>query len=688
MASVRLVFNLPPVPAGPVRLIYGEDDGTIYEATLSAILPSISFGAVFAPSNDATLAATLPAPTFSGYLVPPNDATLQADLPGLTFAAEALVLTGLVYEAELAATLPAPTFAARIVPPNDAILAATLPGLTLAASAVFDLQVSRPTVGSTASAWQVARPASASVVDASTSPRTMPITVAAAWQVAQPASANVEARKPRSLHPFRHGPAARHAEALLLRTQSGEAFGNLLRRRAAQSTRHQDADPLRAANRTSHQDRYRDRRPSLTSRHSQALALRRGLGTSHAPAVPHHLGRAAPHQEAIRPPAGYGYQLPEPPLPEPCYTPSTRLVFADPFGATSRLIFICDNHTTPVPGTVVVPVREVYMITNNVRLLKVSDGTELPVLTMDLDLDADSWTWGFSATLPGYALGMLGDLAGVELEAIVNGVSYRVRSELPQRSRQFGSSVLQLTGRGRSAELAAPYAPVKTFANTAMRTAQQLMADVLTVNGAPLPWTVDWQLTDWLVPAGAWSTQGSYMDALVNIASAAGGYVQPHRTDQTLRILPRFPVPSWAWAGADIDFELPSAVVSVEGIAWADKPLYNRVFLSGTSALGVLGQITRDGTAGDLIAPMVTDPLFTADQAVRQRGTAILSDVGRTARVTLRLPALAETGLIEPGKFVRYTDPSEADRVGLTRGLRVSADGDSVWQTLEVDTYV
>ena len=53
--------------------------------------------------------------------------------------------------------------------------------------------------------------------------------------------------------------------------------------------------------------------------------------------------------------------------------------------------------------------------------------------------------------------------------------------------------------------VAAPYAPVMTFSNTEGRTARQLMDDVLTVNGIPLGWTVDWGLTDWNVPAGAFA---------------------------------------------------------------------------------------------------------------------------------------------------------------------------------------
>lgn len=59
-------------------------------------------------------------------------------------------------------------------------------------------------------------------------------------------------------------------------------------------------------------------------------------------------------------------------------------------------------------------------------------------------------------------------------------------------------------------------------------------------------WALDCQIVDWLVPAGAWSRQGTPIDAINDIATAAGGYVQPHATQPALRVLPRYPAASWA----------------------------------------------------------------------------------------------------------------------------------------------
>jgi len=109
------------------------------------------------------------------------------------------------------------------------------------------------------------------------------------------------------------------------------------------------------------------------------------------------------------------------------------------------------------------------------------------------------------------------------------------------------------------------------------------------------------------------------------------------------------------------------------------------VFVSGQE-IGVLAQVTRTGTAGDVLAPMVVDSLITQAAAARQRGIAVLADTGQQIEVSLRLPVLAETGIIEPGSFVEYQDGS-VTRLGIVRATQVEAGMPEVWQTLGVQAY-
>ncbi len=339
-------------------------------------------------------------------------------------------------------------------------------------------------------------------------------------------------------------------------------------------------------------------------------------------------------------------------------------------------------------GTVLVPVRRVYMTTNNLTLMRASDGASIPAYSIGMSLDADSWTWSWQATLHAAALPLIQPGPGgdpVDVLATVNGTPYRLCVEQYARQRSFESTRISVRGRGRAAILDAPYAPTLNHGNTEPRTAEQLMADVLTINGVGIGWDVDFALTDWLIPGNVWTHQGSYISAILEIAAAAGGYVQPHDTAATLRILPRYPAAPWAWGDLTPHFELPSAVVSVEGIDWRRKAAYNRVHVSGTSA-GVLGEVTRGGTAGDVVAPMVTDALITHADAARQRGLAVLGDTGTQAHISLRLPVLDETGVIPPGALVRYVDGATT-HLGLVRATSLEWGAPKLRQTLTVETH-
>jgi hypothetical protein len=665
-----LLFSRPQLATpGPVNLVFNEDLLVVTEGTLSA---------------------TLTGPTFSAYGVKPNDATLSATLPAPTFNAQGQWAPFTIYEATLQAALPAPTLSAFGGKPNDATLAATLPGLTFAATAEFDSNTERPTVGHTAlphTEAAIVRVGAQTDVDKGVAlptgfetRHTPAIQLPAGVQTSQ--SVGIGARS---------GAAAAHTDADRLRGSARTQHTEMLRdRRPAVAAGHDEAIRLRQSAKTDHQERFRDRRPSLRTRQAEGVKLRMSRLTSAGRGAPFVLRRGTRFQEAMRPPAGMWSGI-TPPLPlDPCYTPSAHLVFADAFGATSQLLFICENHEEPPPppGLVVVPVRSVYIVLNDVALKRVVGNLNLPASAVSLSIDVDSWTWSFSASLPRSSLADVEPVAGepTELEAQINGSNYRVLVEQISSDRSFGNESIRVSGRGKSALLAAPYAPIQNFANLSTLTAQQIANEVLTINGVPLGWAVDWQLTDWSVPAGAFSAQGSYIDALNAIVGAAGGYLQPHPTLQSLSALSRYPVAPWEWNTVTPDFVIPSAVMTREGIEWRTNPDYNRVFVSGQQA-GILGRVTRGGTAGDLVAPMVTDPLITEIAAARQRGISILGAAGRKADVSLSLPVLTATGVIPPGKWVRYTDGA-VERLGIVRATSVTVGGGgaNVQQSITLET--
>ena len=371
---------------------------------------------------------------------------------------------------------------------------------------------------------------------------------------------------------------------------------------------------------------------------------------------------------------------------------SLALVFACPpyAGGPVDLVFgrVCG---LPTPqGQIVVPVRSVYMIINSASIRRVDNNQHLPAYSSSMTLDTDSWTWGVSVEMPAEVRPMLqrtDPRTPVEIELTYNGVPYRALVETVSRNATFESRTIQVRCRGLGAILDDPYAAQQTFASATALTAQQLANAALTINGVSIGWDIVWGIDDWLVPANVWSHQGTMISAVNRIAAAAGAYVQPHPTQRTLRVLPRYPSVPWDWDSVAPNIVLPQDVVEVEGTEWVDRPDYNLVYVQGTTSEGVLGEVTRQGTAGDIEAPMVTEALITAQAAARQRGIAELGKGGRWKNLSLRMPLLSETGIILPGNFMRYDDGDE-ERTGIVRSVSVSDNGTDIWQTVGVESYV
>lgn len=627
MAAVALVFSSAPVPTpGPVPLVFGDDGGA-----------------------------------------PPGSAVVNA----------VGVLSGLRGKARVA----------LVVRANAAGRGSGLRGQ---AAATYDTNVQRPVAGETTAQWQGGVEVLAGVSLGHEGAEPVLVVAGAAWQQAVRLS---DARG------ARHGDSDRSARPLIAsRWQGAQAVPTAVRQH-----RWQEAEHLRAHGATGFQQGAAVRSLANTMQHQDAQRLRNWAAARHEQAVAHsglvHTGRvrdAAPahhpwdsrYQEAMRPPPGLW--VPNPVVPgEPCYVPNTRLVFAEGPGGT-HLVFVCEKHAPPEPGKpVIVPVRSLYVVFNETSLRRVDGNIQLPTFGMSMSLDVDSFTWSMQAALPTSEIPHLEpSLAGdpVEVEAVINGAPYRFLVESLRRERQFGQDQVSISGRGLTALLDSPYAAEMFFGNTVQRTARQLMDDVLTLNGVSLGWTVDWGLTDWNVPGNVWKHSGSYISALNNIASSVGGYVQPLGATRGIRVLSRYPQAPWAWDQVTPDFVLPADAVLRESVEWLDKPVYNRVHVSGVGA-GVLGVITRGGTDGVPVAPMLVDALITEGPAARQRGRVALSNTGRQAQVGLRMPVLPETGIITPGAFIDYVAEGTTRR-GLVRSVQVEVGFPDVWQSLGVETHV
>ena len=103
-----------------------------------------------------------------------------------------------------------------------------------------------------------------------------------------------------------------------------------------------------------------------------------------------------------------------------------------------------------------------------------------------MQLNRQSWTWSWSAAFHASARDALMPGPGgepVELEVRVNGQPFRLLAERIGKSKRFPEYLVRVDGRGKAALLDPERGAVQTFSQVLDRTAQQLMGDVLTING-------------------------------------------------------------------------------------------------------------------------------------------------------------------------------------------------------------
>lgn len=566
-------------------------------------------------------------------------------------------------------------------------------GLRISIAARYDTDTQRPTVGQAASTWVHASAQPGTVGFAHQGAAPAPTGWAAPWQRAQDASTPVRHPLPSVLVPAVQHLQAPHQNATPVHDATGFAHQQAAPVLLAQVGKFEGARPVHDATGFAHQDGAKTH-GCFAARFQGAIPrriFRRALQQKGLSWLLHRAGR---YQDAVPPPPGKS-RLPEKPKPDPCYVPALPAVLAfDTLPYTpslpAHLVFLCDRHSGPGPKTIVLPIQRTYIVINNITLTRVSDGAPLHALSFSASLDYGSWTWQWSATLHESAEAHLGrnpDGTPPEVLASINGVPLRLCLERIQLQEQFlPQKRFSVSGRGRSAILSSPWAPVLQHGGHAtQRTAQQLANEVLTINGVPIGWGVDWGIDDWTVPSGIWTHSGSYIDALTDIAGSVGAYLQPHNTDPIMRVLAKYPAAPWEWATLAPDYVLPREAVQTVGTEYIDKPAYNGIYVGGVQS-GVFGPVTRGGTVGDLQAPMVTHALITDATAHRMRGIAELSDTGKQRRVSLSLQVHPTTGLILPGKMVQVGSGTGAMR-GIVRGTSVEWGSPRLRQNIDLEVH-
>lgn len=622
MGDARLVFSAPQDGSG--RLVFGDTGG--------------------------------------GEVIPDAPLGIDADLPGLDYGGP-LVLrvgTGLSIDVDL-------------------------PGLDGTVVLDWDANVSRPTVAQAGICYQRGAPVRAAAADAYA--RALPVSAGAValWQHAAPVEAALRQGWSDSQRMQSAAAAAWQAAAPVAVPALRQGWQSAQRLRAAVLQHWQDAERLRAAALARYQDMLR-LRLGLRDAFQPAQHLRASVSSREGRGAPLRIALGARYQRAWVPRPGI-YIPPEPPVRPPCYDPATlgRLVFEAPSDGTGHLVFVCERGGPgPQPPRFVIPVLEVYMSMHQLSAVLLPSLEPVDLLEVTIDSDDGGMGWSLSASGPEHLLEQLAPVGGLpaRIRVTIDGFDWVFAVERIGRTRSFGRHRCSIQGRSATALLGEPYMPQQSWLGTSLQTAQQLVAGALEFTGT----TLNWGISDWLVPAGAWSYTGTPLQAALRVADSVGAVVRSHRTDQRLVFAPRYPVLPWEWDAAVPDVQMPADIITTDGLDPDPRPAYNAVYVSG-QAQGVPGHVRRAGTAGDFLAPQVTDALITHADAARQRGIAVLGAAGNKLAHRMTLPFLTggtNPGPVLPGYLIEVADIGHTWR-GLVRGISISASMPVVRQTINVE---
>ncbi|MDP3324250.1 MAG: hypothetical protein Q8S71_11975 [Hydrogenophaga sp.] len=589
----------------------------------------------------------------------------------------------------------------------DATFAGESADMPATVQLLWDAGVSRGEAVETRVHWQEAQPArgtaSAHWQDAQHTANRAGIR----WQAGQPVTARTAAHWQDSQR-LNNRASARWQDAQAQRHAAAVVWQEAQRLRGSVAAHWQDGQAQRALLLARWQEAIRMR--SLSAVRWQgtgsAEAMRHLVRHSSGAAVPTGLRISVHWQDARRPPAGLSVVVqPPPPAQEPCYDPATlgRLEFVAPWVAgDGRLVFVCirGGQVGPSAPLFILPSRY-YMAVHSLTAHRLPDMQPIRIFGATIRADKGSYGWTINVSATRAAFDQLAPVGTERAQLLIELDGLQFSGIVGPRvfDEEFGGRGCSITVSSRTVHLAGPKARVTQRVSALDRTAQQLALEALDLTGFAL----DWGLSDWLVPAGAWSHSGTPLGAVQTIVEAAGGYLQSHRTAATLQARhPYRDLPlagggtlvgaPWYWNHIDVvpDVELPPGVLTRIGVEEDDGPDVNGVYLQGTH-WGNWALYKRAGTAADKLASPVTDPLLTDDQAHRQRGRSIVGQAGLKQRLTYELPVITSgvsaPGVLDVGQLIQINEAQPWR--GMVRSVSVSAPiMGEVRQTVEIERHL
>lgn len=296
------------------------------------------------------------------------------------------------------------------------------------------------------------------------------------------------------------------------------------------------------------------------------------------------------------------------------------------------------------------PVKRFYMLIHSLQCVRLPDRTPIPVLAGNISLSRGDVFWSLSATLPDQTtLALIQPSAAneYEIELTLNGFTWVFVVTAVTRERSNGLVRYRIEGESRTKRLMAPDQPERTGSINQLLSARQIADQALNYTG----FTLDWQTVDWPVPANTFSYQSqSPIQVVQQVASSVDAWLLPDPVAPTITAVPRYPLSPWKWADEDAD-SLAESLISVDSLASKPGRQYNAVTIYG-GANGVLVNVKRAGSAGDLMLGDIQDNLITDVTAGQERGRNALGRTGRWAEYQTTLQQAPGVPRYLPGDLI------------------------------------
>lgn len=294
-------------------------------------------------------------------------------------------------------------------------------------------------------------------------------------------------------------------------------------------------------------------------------------------------------------------------------------------------------------------IRRSYLMNPQISCVRLGDN--LPIVLRSISIQQSRNQWAASCTIVFSSKGDAERAEGQTIKISINGYDFYMMVESLSSNRSFGNSSYSATGRGLLAELAAPYRKAVNFVNLTERSFMGLASDIVANTG----WTVATEMTDFSVPANAWSySNKTPAEALNTMATAIGAMLNVDAENRIINFVPKWPVSPWNTSSSTPDVALHNAVILEHSERHEMRTAANAVFVRGEQ-VGVAVKVKRTGSAGDEFADDVLDKLITDPQAARMRGSHELAEAGDKKQTQIRTKLMANLPPVTPGMLVGVT---------------------------------